>query len=227
MSKDHEHERPTNASNQHVSANSSPLQDSKNAVHRVKRRPNRWTLLGLAVAAVGLVGVFLSNSLYDSPPADLAPATTAGSISGANPCSQASSLQSQEAQVATRIEIINQSSKVILIYWIDYDGAYQFYGNLGPGQSKLFNTFLTHPWLITDPAGTCLSIFFPSQEHTQAVVGTSDSAEAPAGDVTAAPLRTEERSADPLQTASFVVTALGLAVAVLSWLAPAPFRKAT
>jgi hypothetical protein len=227
MPEDHEGERPTNAPDPHSSTNSSPLQDSQNAVRRVKRRPNRWTLLGLAVTAAGLVGVFLPNASYDSPDGSWVPATTMALADRLNPitCSQAGSLRSREAKVATRIEIINQSSRVILIYWVDYEGEYKFYGNLGPTQSKVFDTFLTQPWLITDPVGNCLSIFFPDPKFTQAVV--SDPGEGRTEDVTTASLRTQGSSSDPLQTASFVVTALGLAVAVLSWLAPTPFRKGT
>ena len=45
------------------------------------------------------------------------------------------------------------------------------YNTLGPGQSYIQQTFLTHPWVIADrsPAATCQEIYLPLQEQAPAI----------------------------------------------------------
>jgi hypothetical protein len=39
---------------------------------------------------------------------------------------------------------------------IDFAGTRQSYGVLAPGQSGFLTSFITHSWLVTDLAETCL-----------------------------------------------------------------------
>ena len=56
----------------------------------------------------------------------------------------------------------NQRDQAVKLYWIDYAGVRQFYNELQPNESILMNTFITHPWVITD-AGTeeCINLVMP------------------------------------------------------------------
>ena len=58
--------------------------------------------------------------------------------------------------VPVPIQFVNVSSQPRRLYWIDFAGARQPYGVLQPGQSGLITSFLTHSWVITDVAETCL-----------------------------------------------------------------------
>ena len=47
------------------------------------------------------------------------------------------------------------------LFWMDYDGAPVFMDHLEPGQSATYNTYLTHPWMVTDGPGNCLEAMLP------------------------------------------------------------------
>jgi hypothetical protein len=49
---------------------------------------------------------------------------------------------------------------VINVFWIDYDGRRHFYRSLGKGDSQAFDTYATHPWVVTDASGNCLGVWF-------------------------------------------------------------------
>jgi hypothetical protein len=59
--------------------------------------------------------------------------------------------------VPVPIQFVNVSSQPRLLYWIDFAGIRQPYGLLLPGQSGLITSFITHSWIVTDLAGTCLA----------------------------------------------------------------------
>ena len=66
----------------------------------------------------------------------------------------------------TRISFRNERFRRINVFWIDYEGQRQLYRTLAPGQSQTFQTYATHPWVVTDASGNCLGVNF-------ADVGTS------------------------------------------------------
>lgn len=65
------------------------------------------------------------------------------------------------SEVETSIKFVNKTSAVRRVYWLDFDGDRVFRFQLGPKQSLLQETFLTHPWIVTDAAGNCRSVFYP------------------------------------------------------------------
>jgi hypothetical protein len=78
-----------------------------------------------------------------------------------------SGLRSLGGDILTYIRFDNYRRDPVAIYWIDYDGARVFYGELKPGRSQLQQTYATHPWLIAKTAaagGACLAIFEPQSE---------------------------------------------------------------
>jgi von Hippel-Lindau disease tumor supressor len=63
--------------------------------------------------------------------------------------------------VQTAIKFVNGSSSVIKVYWLDYKGKRVLYGTLKPSENLPIDTYLTHPWLITDGDDNAKSIYFP------------------------------------------------------------------
>jgi von Hippel-Lindau disease tumor supressor len=63
--------------------------------------------------------------------------------------------------VSTSIKFVNKSQQVIKVYWLDYKGRRVLYGTPKPGEALPIQTFLTHPWVITDGDDNAQSIYFP------------------------------------------------------------------
>jgi len=78
-------------------------------------------------------------------------------------CSRESFLASVSAVTATSVQFINETGQTVLVYWLNYSGARVLYKTLGPSQSYLQQTYVTHPWVAADTAGTCVAIFLPAQ----------------------------------------------------------------
>ena len=81
-------------------------------------------------------------------------------------CPSEGALQSLSDTERTRISFRNERFGRIYVFWINYEGQRQLYRTLGPGQSQTFQTYATHPWVVTDASGNCLGVNF-------ADVGTS------------------------------------------------------
>ncbi len=65
------------------------------------------------------------------------------------------------SNVPTKITFVNASGMYRSLEWIDFKGLTKGYGGLNPGESKSIDTFVTHPWLITDGPGNCIQIVMP------------------------------------------------------------------
>ena len=89
-------------------------------------------------------------------------------------CNQESSLRSLNYDVPTFIRFTNTRSGPVVIYWINYEGqrdpSEDQKETLAPGQSGVRQTFLTHPFLVTDASGRCLGIYQPAKEPSVAVI---------------------------------------------------------
>jgi von Hippel-Lindau disease tumor supressor len=81
-------------------------------------------------------------------------------------CPSEAALRSLSGTERTRISFRNERFGRINVFWIDYEGQRQLYRTLAPGQTQTFQTYATHPWVLTDASGGCLSVNF-------ADVGTS------------------------------------------------------
>jgi WD40 repeat protein len=72
----------------------------------------------------------------------------------------------------TAVRFVNNSASVTFqVFWLDYNGNRVLYATLGPGQSFVQQTFLTHPWVIADtsPAAACQQIYLPLPEQASAI----------------------------------------------------------
>lgn len=119
-----------------------------------------------AVAAV-LAFVFSGRSdpsrLIPMAPA---PAPPAASIE----CKEEGTLRSLEANVQTSMVFTNKESQPIRVYWLDYDGKRILYETLGTGQVFSIQTYVTHPWLITDAKDNCKAIYMPTSKGLEVSV---------------------------------------------------------
>ena len=75
-------------------------------------------------------------------------------------CPSEGALRSLSDVERTRISFRNERFGRIYVFWIDYEGQRQLYRTLAPGQSQTFQTYATHPWVVTDASGNCLGVNF-------------------------------------------------------------------
>ena len=65
------------------------------------------------------------------------------------------------AGASTAILFNNVTDETVRVYWINELGNRVLYATLAPGASYVQQTFLTHPWVITNLANEGLAIYFP------------------------------------------------------------------
>lgn len=78
--------------------------------------------------------------------------------------------RSLDSRKNTTIRFINKSNEVRKIYWLDYTGNKVHYKTLYPDDSYFQNTFMTHPWLITDVNGKELSVHYPKESISDVIL---------------------------------------------------------
>ncbi|WP_245669812.1 hypothetical protein [Micromonospora mirobrigensis] len=103
------------------------------------------------------------------PPTTQPPVPGPGELSPLPP-SQEPSLRSSGGGPETFVDFANARSEPVTVYWLDYGGQRQPYTSLQPGQSYRQQTYVGHPWVVTDGAGVALVCFLPAPEIASAVV---------------------------------------------------------
>ena len=76
-------------------------------------------------------------------------------------CSSRDGLRSHSSTTPARIGFAHFSGPQRDVYWIDYQGRAHNYITIKAGQATQVDTFLTHPWMITDAKGNCIEIVLP------------------------------------------------------------------
>jgi hypothetical protein len=142
---------------------------------RKQSNTHLWTVIS-SIAAVLAVVVSVVIYLFPRPPAErpelLPEDATVGPTKElkALDCSAAQSAKSTSSGSETTVEFSNKRTQPIMLYWINYDGEHESNGRVAPGQSEEFITYVSHPWLITDESGTCISVFLPTKEAGLATI---------------------------------------------------------
>jgi von Hippel-Lindau disease tumor supressor len=77
---------------------------------------------------------------------------------------EAAGMRSINGDFSTSVKFINNSLITVKVYWLDYDGNRKFYKSLQAGEQYIQQTYLTHPWLITDTRNNSLYLFFPDAQ---------------------------------------------------------------
>jgi VHL beta domain len=76
-------------------------------------------------------------------------------------CSERANLRSERSDTPAKINFVHYSGPRRDVYWLDYAGHGQNMITIKPGQQTTADTFLTHPWMITDADGNCIEIVLP------------------------------------------------------------------
>jgi hypothetical protein len=81
------------------------------------------------------------------------------------------SIRSHNSHISTELEFINMRTGHIHVYWLNFDGQRVSYKSVPPGGSTIMNTYMTHPWLLTDEAdGNALGIWNPEETYARVVL---------------------------------------------------------
>lgn len=70
-------------------------------------------------------------------------------------------MRSKNSDTPTSITFVNKSKTYRSILWLDFKGQTKDYAQLEAGKSVTLQTFLTHPWMVTNGPGDCLQIVLP------------------------------------------------------------------
>ncbi len=84
-------------------------------------------------------------------------------------CDAFPGLRSQNSNTPQQATFTNRSDGYRGVLWLDFDGNPVDYAGLNQGESVSIDSFLTHPWMITDGPGNCLQIV-----HLQQGIGRYD-----------------------------------------------------
>jgi len=65
--------------------------------------------------------------------------------------------RSHDSLIETTYQFTNCTGKVIVLYWINYDGALEKYKRMNNGAAFMVGTFVTHPWVavVADTGDLC------------------------------------------------------------------------
>ena len=85
-------------------------------------------------------------------------------------CAGEGGLRSLDDTRSTEVIFFNQSPATIRTYWLDHEGHRQFKSEIRPGDSFVQQTYVTHPWVVTSIAKTCMAIFQPEASSAIVVV---------------------------------------------------------
>jgi von Hippel-Lindau disease tumor supressor len=73
-------------------------------------------------------------------------------------------IRSVNGNLSTNIKFVNNRQETVKVQWLDYRGKRKFYKTLSPNEQYDQQTYLTHPWLITDTNNNSLYLFFPDAQ---------------------------------------------------------------
>jgi hypothetical protein len=81
-----------------------------------------------------------------------------------------SSMKSLRSDYKTTLKMTNLTDESVKLFWLDYSGVRQPYGEIEPGASFSQQTYVTHPFLLADKHGKGLAIFVAVHEAGSGVL---------------------------------------------------------
>jgi serine/threonine protein kinase len=79
-------------------------------------------------------------------------------------------VRSIEATFSTPLTFVNRSEQTVKVYWLDYQGRRVLYATLQAGETATQQTFLTHPWVITDASDRAWDVYYPTREPRTVII---------------------------------------------------------
>jgi hypothetical protein len=77
------------------------------------------------------------------------------------PCRNRKNVRSMVSEEKTKLTFINRSGATRNIMWLDFASNAKSFGRLKNGEQIELDTFVTHPWMVTNSSGACLQIVEP------------------------------------------------------------------
>jgi hypothetical protein len=129
-------------------------------------RSDHKIAVGVAAACAllilaGTVGVLASRSPPPPPPSN-PPARSAPERVTPWSCGQEAALRSQGTTAPTGMIFVNDSDEIRRVYWLNFDGRRVLYGAPRRGAPLSLQTYVAHPWVVTDGGDACLGIYMPA-----------------------------------------------------------------
>ena len=92
--------------------------------------------------------------------------TSSSSTSGRT-CQTESFQYSENDDTPVDLTFVNQRDSAVHLYWLNYIGNRESFGEIQPGQSLIINTFVTHPWVVADnTTAQCTDLVMPDLNET-------------------------------------------------------------
>lgn len=76
-------------------------------------------------------------------------------------CRRLGKIRSKYSNRPAKITFVNNSGMYRSILWLDFKGRPKEYANLNAGEQVTLDTYLSHPWMVTDGPGNCIQIALP------------------------------------------------------------------
>jgi len=73
-------------------------------------------------------------------------------------------VKSLNSDLSTSIAFTNKSGKTIKVYWLDFEGNRKLYQTLDDDESCEQQTYVSHPWVITDKNDDAWYVFYPDAQ---------------------------------------------------------------
>lgn len=94
-------------------------------------------------------------------------------------CAREPSVRSLNDNTPAVITFVNDTSETVQALWLNFSGHRVPYGRLAPGASYNQGTWITHPWIVADLSGTCLTLYVTSAKVATVVVSGPSPAPSP------------------------------------------------
>jgi hypothetical protein len=80
--------------------------------------------------------------------------------------------KSMSGDLSVSVQFKNATGSFVNMYWLDYQGQRRFFNRVQPNSGMTYQTFVTHPWVITDLDDQCLMLYLPTTDANQIVTVT-------------------------------------------------------
>lgn len=96
-------------------------------------------------------------------------------VAGSSRCELEGTVHSQSGQPPMRVNVYNNSTTQLEMFWLDYAGARESYGVIPPGLSWAVTTFGDHPWIVArDSDDRCVHLIPQSGPEANVIVTNDD-----------------------------------------------------
>lgn len=74
-------------------------------------------------------------------------------------CDDVETMLSVHGNEQYQLEFINAREEAVDLFWINYEGEEELKHALPPEGQHIETTYNTHPWVVRDKSGQCLTLF--------------------------------------------------------------------